>query len=148
MKHTSKKIICTLLSAIICFSSLFVTSYATENEKVTDNVNLHEFVNATDLNSKSSVTLLSEGGILSTSKSFTINVPETTTYTFTLVANPIEGSNTLWTTLAKAGEFPKIDRAVSGTFQQRLPLTKGTWYLQLTAAPGTFAYSVSIHRTF
>lgn len=148
MKHTSKKIICTLLSAIICFSSLFVTSYAAENEKITDNVNSHEIVNTSKLDLMSSATLLSEGGILSTSKSFTINVPESTTYTFTLVANPLEGSNTLWTTLAKAGQFPILDRAISGTFQQRLTLTKGTWYLQLTAAPGTFAYSVSIHKTF
>lgn len=146
MKHAFNKILCLLLATIMCSSALYVSSYASEYSNAVTDVKCDESV---DIFAASSATLLSEGGVLeNTTKSFTINVPESTTYTFTIVVRPINGSDGLWTTFQKSGYTPILDRNINGSFQQRYELSSGTWYLRLTSAPGTCVYSVSIHRTF
>lgn len=98
-----------------------------------------------------SATILQQNGILEYGqrKVFTFNIPKSTTYTLTLVVNGISGDNQVWTTLQKVGGTDKkVDRNITGSFQNRYSLSAGTWELILGSYSGRNIYSTTIHETF
>ena len=143
MKNNIRKILCTMLVAIICLGTFCTSASATT--KGTVNVESMETVESVI---PRGVTVLSESGILSNqSKTFTFTVPKSTTYTFTMSARTISGNDGIWTILQKQGSGATIDTNISGSYQKRFNLISGTWYLQLFTS-GTSSYAVSIHETF
>lgn len=145
MKTKLKTYLCTILSAVICICSFCITTYAADNTNTIINIEPEEII---ELAMPRGSMPLSEGGVLSNeTKLFTFTIPSSTTYTFTISVKPSD-SNGIWTILQKAGGSAIIDKNISGSFQQRYYLTSGTWYLQLTSAPGTSSYAVSIHETY
>ena len=149
MKQTFKKLFCTLLSAVICISTFGVTAFAAEDIDRVENIVLDEVAEVEGVASTYSTTVLSDGGVLANStKTLTFYVPESSTYTFTMSVSQISGSGGVWAILQKSGGSAIMDRTITSSYQKRFNMTSGTWYLQLTSAPGTAAYSVTIHKTF
>lgn len=145
MKNKLKKFLCSVLSAIIYVGILFVPTYATENTGDVTAFNSDE--TSVSIAPQSSTIFYDAGVIEGTSKQFTITVPKSTTYTFTMSVRNSSGSDGVWTIFQKQNSWPTIDRVILGSFQQRYPLTAGTWYLRLTPAPQTCTYAISIHES-
>lgn len=140
-----KKLFCIILS-VVCVGTASVPAYATNN--LTNNTLNYSHEVAIPTTARSA-TILSEAGILeNTTKAFTFTVPSSTTYTFTMSVRNIIGTSGIWAFLQGQNGEIKIDKIVSSSYQKRMSLTSGTWYLRLTSSPNTCSYSVTIHETF
>ena len=138
MIKTMRRYFSCLIIAILCISTVCVPSFAMDNTVPNDTTNAVYAANAT--------IPFSEGGILkNNSVKYTITIPEDGTYTVTLSTRQIQGSNGVWMMLDKANVKNIIDTNVNGSYQKRVNLTAGTYYLELYAS-GTYSYAVSIYK--
>ena len=98
--------------------------------------------------SESSTIFFDAGVLANDTKQFTITVPKSTTYTFTMSVRNSSGGDGIWTIFQKSGAGATIDKVILGSFQQRYRLTSGTWYLRITSAPQTctICYKYSCNR--
>jgi hypothetical protein len=140
MQIKLKKFLCTMLVSLICMSTFCTYVNAAETKSVTVNA-----VKPTSTVVPYGQTLISDAGIISNeTKFYTITVPETATYTFTMSVKT-SNCNGVWTILQKQGAGATIDQNILGSYQKRYRLTSGTWYLQLACPSGTCSFAVSIH---
>ena len=130
MKIT-RKYFAIMLSLLICISSVCVPVMAEEVSNVAETVETEASINSTSYS-------FSQGGYLSNDWiQYTLNIPASQSYSVTISVN-----GSLWVVLEKSGGSPRpINTTLTGSYQNHLYLTSGTYYLLLQ---GTGSYGIVI----
>lgn len=83
------------------------------------------------------------GSINNSVANYSVSVPSSGYYTFTLAVTNISGNDNVWVIFQRNGSNAIIDTNVNSSYQKRVYLPAGTYYLQLYSQAYWF-YTVTI----
>ncbi|MCI9178274.1 MAG: hypothetical protein HFJ28_07015 [Clostridia bacterium] len=137
MKKVRKRFISIFMAMLFCFSLASIPASATE-----------VVVENTYSVQSESIPLLAKGGYLYSGNkaTYTVTVSKSTPCTFYITVNPETNSDFIWVIVENSASHARLvnNNFYSGSSKKDLPLTSGTWIVQLVSS-GNCAYGVGIY---